>query len=222
MLINSFHVTQSISKILSPSEIVLKQSLIFEKHAKGLFGSYVEINKQAVITNTNCGHKITGILLGPTGNIQGIQKVFDIRTGVIKKCRTIRNLPMPQAVIKSLRNWSKLSAHKKHQHNLVFLDQNKERCDWDNGDISDNAGNTENNPSPLNNISVKLPGIDMEIDHNDTSAVTPEIDQPDAERIQDTRTNSILIPEGNTGRSAGADNLFYKTLLGVGNTIGVP
>ena len=37
MWINSFPATQGISKKLSPQEIVLKQYLIFERHAKGLF-----------------------------------------------------------------------------------------------------------------------------------------------------------------------------------------
>ena len=55
------------------------------------------------------GHS-RAILLGPTGNIQGTQNIFEIQTGVIKKCRTIRNLPIPQAVIKSMHDWAKSSA----------------------------------------------------------------------------------------------------------------
>ena len=66
------------------------------------------------------GHS-RAILLGPTGNIQGTQKVFDIRKGVIKNCRTIRNLPFPQAVIKSVHDLENRSAHKERQHKLVFL-----------------------------------------------------------------------------------------------------
>ena len=41
---NSFPAEQGISKKLSPHEILLKQTLIFERDAKGLFGSYDETN----------------------------------------------------------------------------------------------------------------------------------------------------------------------------------
>ena len=74
MRINSFPADQGISKHLSPHEIVIELSLIFQRHAKVLFGSYVETNEGAVIVDTNRGRKFLGILLGPTGNIQGTQK----------------------------------------------------------------------------------------------------------------------------------------------------
>ena len=175
----------------SPSEIVLKPSLNFDRDAKILFGSYFETNKEAVITNTNRGWKFLGILLGLTGNIQGTQKHFDIRTGVIKKCRTIKNLPMPRAVIKSVHNRTKHSARKEHQHKLVFLYRNKDRYNRDNSELNNDAGNTKNNPSTLNDLPDELSGIDMEIDYNDISAVTPEISQSNVEHIQDARNNSF-------------------------------
>ena len=67
-----------------------------------------------------------GILLDPTGNIQGTQNVFDIKTGAIKKCCTIQNMPMPQAVMKYVYDWAKSSARKEHQNKMVFFDRNKE------------------------------------------------------------------------------------------------
>ena len=73
MWINLFPATQGISKKLSPHEIVLKLSLIFERDTKGLFVSYSETNKEAVITRKNCGRIFSGIILGPTGNIKGTQ-----------------------------------------------------------------------------------------------------------------------------------------------------
>jgi len=109
MWLNSFPAKQGISKKLSPREIVIKISLIFERHARGLFGAYDEANEDAVITNTNRGRTFPGILLGPTGNIQGTQKVFDVVTGAIKKCRTIRNMHIPQAIITTVHNWAKRS-----------------------------------------------------------------------------------------------------------------
>ena len=50
----------------------------------------------------------------------------------------------------------------------------------------------------------------------------PEIAQSDAERIQDARTNSVLIPDGNTVRPAGVATLVDETPLGGGDPIDVP
>ena len=76
-----------------PCKIVLKQSLIFERHAKGLFGSYVETNEDYVVPNKNHGRKLSGISLDPTRNIQGTQNVFDIRTDVIKNVEQFETYP---------------------------------------------------------------------------------------------------------------------------------
>ena len=102
------------------------------------------------------------------------------------------------------------------------MDRNKESHNWDNSDLDENAGNTENNPSPLNDLPDEVPGIDMETNHNDTSVVTPEIAQSDVDRIRKSRTNSFLVPDGNTGRSAGVATLVDETPIGGGDTIDVP
>ena len=59
----------------------------------------------------------------------------------------------------------------------------------------------------------------METDHNETSAVKPGISQSGADHIHEARTNSVYIPGGNTGRSAGVDTLVDEALLGGGNPI---
>ena len=127
-------------KKVSPRETVLRRSLIFETHTKGLFGSYVETNKAetkkyAIITNKNHWRTFLGILLGLTKNNQGTQNVFDIKTIAIKKCRTIRNIPLLQAVIKSVNDWEKISVREEHQNKIVLFVQNKERYYWDNNYI---------------------------------------------------------------------------------------
>ena len=121
MWINPFPAEQGISKYLALRKIVLKRSLIFERHTKCLFGSYVEMNKDVIITNTNRVRTFTSILLSSTGNIQGTQKGFYIKTGAMKKCRTIRNMLMPQAVIKSVHDWENISARGEHQNRMLFF-----------------------------------------------------------------------------------------------------
>ena len=85
MWINSFPAVQGISKILSPSEIVLNRSLIFERHSKDLFGLYIETNEDGFIKKSNRGWTFPVIILGPTGNIQGTQNVFDVKTDTSTK-----------------------------------------------------------------------------------------------------------------------------------------
>ena len=65
MWLNSFPAKQGISKRLSPREIVIKQSLVFERHARGLFGAYIEAHEDFAVTHTNRGRTFPGILLGP-------------------------------------------------------------------------------------------------------------------------------------------------------------
>ena len=102
---------------------------------------------------------------------------------------------------------------------MVFLDWNKERYDWYNSDPNDDAGTAEVNTSPLNELPDKKPETDLEIDTNDTSVVTPEIDQSDVERIYEVTTKIVLIPEGNHGRSVGVATLVYEAPFGGVNTI---
>ena len=123
--IKYFPATQGISRKISPHEIVLERSLIFERDAKVIFGLYAETKKDAVITNKNRGRTFLGILLGTTVNIQGTQNFIDIKTGAIKKCRTIQNLPIPQAVIKFVHYWEKRSAREENRNKMEFLYRNK-------------------------------------------------------------------------------------------------
>ena len=127
MWINTFPAKKGISKRLSPRKIVLRRSLDYKRHVRGPFEQCVEAHEDAVIMNTNRSRTYSGILLGPTGNIQGTQKVFDVKTGVIKKCRTIKAIPMPQDVIKTVHDWARRSAHNEYKNKLVFLNQKKQR-----------------------------------------------------------------------------------------------
>ena len=108
MWINSFPAVQGISKILSPSEIVLNRSLIFERHSKDLFGLYIETNEDGFIKKSNRGWTFPVIILGPTGHIQGTQNVFMSKL-TRQQNFTGRNIPMPQAVIKYVHDWAKNS-----------------------------------------------------------------------------------------------------------------
>jgi hypothetical protein len=61
------------------------------------------------------------IALGPTGNIQGSLKCFNIDTGKIIKCQTITLLPMPDQIVKKVRKWGKCQSKYDLSKDLIFL-----------------------------------------------------------------------------------------------------
>ena len=103
--LNSLPAADGVSNKYSPREIVLGQELDFNKHCISTFGSYVQAHNDPTITNTMGPRTFPGIFLGPTGNRQGTHKVFDIKTGVVKKPRIITPLPMPDRVITVIKDW---------------------------------------------------------------------------------------------------------------------
>ncbi len=50
-------------------------------------------------------HTFPGIYLGPTGNLQGTKKVFDLNTGVVNKLRSVTLFPLSPNVIKIVNAW---------------------------------------------------------------------------------------------------------------------
>ena len=72
-----------ISEEFSPREIVLCRSVEFNKYCKGMFGLYVEAGEDANVTNDMRPRTYSGILLGPSSNIQGTPKVFTLKTGQV-------------------------------------------------------------------------------------------------------------------------------------------
>ena len=47
------------------------------------FGQYVEANSDPDVTNNMVSRTFSGVYLGPTGNIQGMKKVFDLLIGAV-------------------------------------------------------------------------------------------------------------------------------------------
>ncbi len=85
-----------ISKTLSPREIILRRRLDWTRHCCGTagvpleFGQYVEANLDPNVTNNIVSCTFAAVYLGPTGNIKGTKKVFDLMTGAVKKVRTVK------------------------------------------------------------------------------------------------------------------------------------
>ncbi len=95
---------------LLPREIVLRHQIDWEKNccnagAPLKFGKYVEAHEDPDTTNTMKLQIFPVIYLGPTGNLQGTKKVFNLKKGVTKKPRNVTSYPMPENVIKLVDAW---------------------------------------------------------------------------------------------------------------------
>ena len=107
------------------------------------FGSYVEAHDDPTVTNDMTPSTHESIALGPTGNMQGTQKVFCINTGKVLKRRKITEFPLPSRVINKVNNWGKRSKIEEYGNKLVFLDRHRQKYDWDNDEIVNEGGMVE-------------------------------------------------------------------------------
>ena len=72
---------------------------------KARFGSYCEVSEHVDITNTHDARTTPAVCLGPTGNIQGTYKCFNLLTGHVIKRRSFTVLPYPNRMIRLVNDW---------------------------------------------------------------------------------------------------------------------
>ena len=141
-----------------------------------------------------------GIYLGPVGNIQGTKKVFDLKTGVVKKVRTIRVFPMPDNVIKVVDAWGKRYQKEKRKNLLTFRDRNKQAFSWENEELDDHgippvAASVENQLSRSQSGPALMPGIALESDNDlDDGDDAVEDDTPnEQDELAASQSNSMVV-----------------------------
>ena len=106
MMLNAFPSAQGISETLSPCTIVTRRLLDVQKDCRCQFGDCIKPSTNAVITNNMKSRTHPCLALGPSGNLQGSVKCFDIETGKVVIQRTINEvITMPTRVIKSINQW---------------------------------------------------------------------------------------------------------------------
>ena len=153
----------------------------FTKHCKALFGSYVKAHDDPDVTNDVNTRTRPCIALGPSGNRQGSTKVFCITTGVVLKCRKITEFPMSDRVIAKVNKWGERTKQEKYGKKLHFLNRHKLKFDWDNEELSEYEGLTEDPPKPHPEIVSELPGIELEAEQIEEAPAIEEIDMTDSQ-----------------------------------------
>ena len=108
--LNTFPSKSGISDTLSPRELVLRHRLDFVKHCRAPFGSYCEVRDEPAPTNNMVSRSTPAIVLGPTGNLQGTYKFFNLLTGQKIKRRRFTRFPMPDSVIKKVERYARRGA----------------------------------------------------------------------------------------------------------------
>lgn len=95
-----FVLKDGISKILSPSEIIIGWKLDFNAQCKVEFGQYVQMHEEH--DNIMQTQTIGAIACRPTGNVQGGYYFISLETGHHIIHRHWTPLPMPTGVIDQL------------------------------------------------------------------------------------------------------------------------
>lgn len=174
---NAIPSKQGASQEYSPRELVLRWQLYHMRYIKARFGSYCEEFEDNDITNTQKDRTIWGICLGPTSNMQGTYKFFDLNTGHVVKRRTFKVIPTPDQDVDLVKNWGRKS---QQESTLAFRNRKNEPFDWEDKDESnlmlDNA--VEQPVAAYPGIATEMPGVQLEREKPTTaveSAFSPNV-----------------------------------------------
>ena len=122
----------------------------------------MQADEDADITNNMKLCSRDCIALGPSGNLQGSQKVFCLNTGQVLKCRTIHEFPMPDRTVARMNQWGIRSKRETYGRKLQFLNWSKDKYDWDNDEFEEDEGLVEATPLTHAEITAEIPVIEME------------------------------------------------------------
>ena len=162
MMLNSVPAAKGISDRFVPREIVTGRRLNL-KHIKTGFGDYIEASSDEIVTNDMKGRTLGCVSLGPSGNWQGSQVCFDLKTGRVLLRRVIKVLPMPDSVIKVINDWGKSQTNADFKNKLEFWDRLKQKYDWENDDLDTDNGKVEEElVSPFTEIPAEILGVRLE------------------------------------------------------------
>jgi hypothetical protein len=144
------------------------------------------------VTNNNKSRTVAGIYLGVTDNIQGPKKVFDLKTGTVKKPRSITVLPIPDSFVKQVDAWGKKYQAEEKKNKLKFLNRKKLQYDWDNNELEEPEGATEELAHP--DLSAEFSGIEQEVELEDGGTAAMTILKASTEQeAHDAAVNGELI-----------------------------
>ena len=137
MWVNALPSSKGASQKYSPREIVTGQHPEFKNHCRVVFRPYVEAHDEPNITNKMAPRIHEYISLRPTRNIQGTQKLFCLRSGIVLKRRNIIRMITSDCIIKLVEYWGGGSRGEKYGKVIEICNRNKELFDWENEEVEE-------------------------------------------------------------------------------------
>ena len=120
---------------LSPRELVTGKKLACDKDCRADIGVYIEPTVDPDITNGQEARTHSCISLGPSGNIQGSLKCFDLETGKVVTRRRVADLLFPNRMLKKANAWGEKSKAQITKVSIQFLNRMGEKFDWENDKV---------------------------------------------------------------------------------------
>jgi hypothetical protein len=164
--INTMPLDTGVSDVYSLRENVTGMKLDFKKHCRARFGANFEASYSDDITNTMKDRTHSWINLGPTRNVQGFVKCFDLKTGKVVNWRTITMLPMPDGIIKKVLHWGKKSKQHRSIKKLDFLNWHKQIFDWDVNDDKHKGLIKIDKQRDSDKLPAEFPGVLLKFDYD--------------------------------------------------------
>jgi hypothetical protein len=159
--LNAFPAKNGILAMYSPRVLLVQWHLDYAKHCWVLPGTYCEVHDEPLPLNTMVARTHEAIATGPTGNLQQSVKFYCLNTGRILKCRSFTPLPMPDCIIKHVKQ---IGTKEKQGHTSWFFNRKKEPYKWTDEVPEDDPefqGLLEDKVEMAANpdISPKMPGV---------------------------------------------------------------
>ena len=118
--INAFVNENGASKVFSPRELLTGMKVDYEKHCQARWGAYIEASDDADVTNDMRDRTSPCVVLGPTGNVQGSVRCFNLETKKVITRRTVKELPMPDRVVRRIIRLGRASKQLRTKERLTF------------------------------------------------------------------------------------------------------
>ena len=216
MWLNAVPADGGVSMQYSPREIVIQTQLDFKKHAVADFGAYVEASEDAVRTNDMSDRTHECINLGPTGNRQGSHYTFDLGTGKVTTRRIIREMPMPDEVVRTINRWGEKGEKARlYASTVEFANRAKQQYTWDNAELDVIPGEQE---LVHPDIPAEIPGVELERDSDDDAVVQPDPSPSLNARMTRARANALGGSSAQPHESTGVGSTGVAESTGVHGT----
>ncbi len=110
-----------VSEKIAPEEIVSGRKLDAKEDLRVRFGAYIKTSRDEIITNDMPNRTHPCISLGPSGNMQGSLKCFDLLTREVVICRNFKEFPYTHRYITLANSWGKSSCAREYGNKLKLL-----------------------------------------------------------------------------------------------------